>query len=63
MPKTNNYTAVFEDGTFFQGVWGGNVSSYRFHLENRGYRPMLILQRVRPLYARKGAELIQLDGG
>lgn len=61
--KTNHYLVVFEDGTFYRGVWGGNASSYRRHLEDRGYRPTLILQWQRPLYAREGTEILQIYQG
>ena len=63
MNKTNHYTVVFEDGTFYQAVWGGNARSLRLHLEESGYQPTLILSRIRPLYAREGYEIKQLKAG
>jgi hypothetical protein len=62
MCKTRNYTAFFEDGTFHHGMWGGNASSYRKHLETLGYVPTIICQRIRPLYVKDDAELESLKG-
>lgn len=50
--KTRLYTIVLEDGSLLERVWGGNCRSIRIALEDEGYRPMAIFQRVRPLWVR-----------
>ena len=59
--KTMHYTVVFKNGRISHKMWGGNARSLRISLENEGYQPTAIFQRVRSLWVRESEEVsIQL---